>query len=45
MFNVMIGPFGHTVLAVRLTEEDAEDYRQGVGQSVRGVPEVVRRTK
>jgi hypothetical protein len=31
MFNVMVGPFGQTVAAVRLTEEDAKDYRQGVG--------------
>jgi hypothetical protein len=31
MFNTMIGPFGHTVLAVRLSEQDAEDYRKGVG--------------
>ena len=31
LFNTIIGPFGHTVLAVRLSDEDAEDYRQGVG--------------
>lgn len=31
MFNVMVGPFGHTVAAVRLTEDDAKDYRQGIG--------------
>ncbi|HYO24374.1 MAG TPA: hypothetical protein VEQ85_05435 [Lacipirellulaceae bacterium] len=29
--NIMVGPFGHTILAVRLSEEDAEEYRQGVG--------------
>lgn len=31
MFNTMVGPFGHTVLAVRLSEKDAADYRAGVG--------------
>jgi hypothetical protein len=31
MASVMVGPFGHTVLAFKLTEEDAKDYRQGVG--------------
>jgi hypothetical protein len=31
MFNIMIGPFGHTVVAVRLSEEDAKEYRQGAG--------------
>jgi hypothetical protein len=31
MFNIMIGPFGHTVVAVRLSDEDAKEYRQGVG--------------
>jgi hypothetical protein len=31
MFNAMVGPFGQTVVAVRLSEDDAEDYREGVG--------------
>lgn len=31
MFNAMVGPFGHTVIAVRLTDKDAKDYREGVG--------------
>lgn len=31
MASVMIGPFGHTVMAFKLTEEDAKDFRQGVG--------------
>jgi hypothetical protein len=31
MFNIMIGPFGHTVVAVRLSEEDAKEYREGTG--------------
>jgi hypothetical protein len=31
MFNAMVGPFGQTVVAVRLTENDAQDYREGMG--------------
>jgi len=31
MFNVMVGPFGQTLVAVRLTEDDARDYREGFG--------------
>jgi hypothetical protein len=31
MFNVMVGPFGHALVAVRLSDADAKDYRAGVG--------------
>lgn len=29
--NTMVGPFSQVLFAVRLSEEDAEDYRNGVG--------------
>ena len=41
--NTMIGPFGHVLLAVRLTDEDAEELPQRRGQFVRGVSEMVGR--
>ncbi len=31
MASVMIGPVGHTLVAMRLSDEDAADYREGVG--------------